>query len=337
MILTAGALAVTGVLTPQVIHRDIVEKVAVTPVLSSPLLARERDASTLAERLAPAIVRLDITHGATTSPGSGVLFRDDGLVLTAAHLVAAATSITAVLTDGRRLEGSLVGIDPLTDVGLIDIDGHGFPIAVLATTPNLKVGAPTVAISAPLGNGSDPSVSTGVISGLDRRLNGADEQPLHGMIQTSARVAPGSAGGALVDANGAVIGLMTSTLDQTDGALAVAIPIDLAHRVAVHLLATGHMAHGWLGLDGADLSGDEAEVLSVLGGAKVQRVHASSPAAHAGLVPDDVITELDGTAVHSISALVARLRSHDPGDKVVVGYWRDGRHAEVTVTLVERR
>lgn len=335
VVITTGALAVAGVLSPEVIQRYIVEKVAVTPVLSSPLLAGEHDAAALAERVAPAIVRLDITQGASTATGSGVLFRDDGLVLTAAHLVTAAATINAVLADGRRLDGVVVGVDPLTDVALIDVDGEGLPIAVLGTAANLKVGAPTVAISTPLSSGASPSVTTGVISALDRRVDGAGGQPLHGMIQTSAPVAPGSAGGVLVDANGAVIGLLTSATDQTSGGFAVATPIDLAHRVAEHLLATGRMAHGWLGVQGADLSGDEATALRLPGGAKVERVDVSSPAALAGLAPDDVITELDRAPVNSISALVARLRSHAPGDKVVVGYWRAGQHAEVTVTLVE--
>lgn len=336
VVLTTGALAVTGVLTPQVIQREIIEKVAVTPVLSSPLFAGERDASALAERLAPAIVRLDITQAASTPPGTGVLFRDDGLVLTAAHLVAAATSISVVLADGRRLDGLLVGVDPLTDVALIDIEGQGFPTAVLGTAANLKVGAPTVAISAPRIGGAGPAVTTGVISGLDRRVDGVGAEPLHGMIQTSAPVAPGSAGGALVDATGAVIGLMISPTDGTGNAFAAATPIDLAHRVAEHLLATGYMAHGWLGVEGSDLSDADAKTLSVPGGAKVRRVDANSPAALAGLAPDDAITELDGAPVTSISALVARLRSHDPGDKVVVGYWRSGQHAEAAVTLTER-
>lgn len=336
VVLTTGALAVTGVLSPQVIRREIVEKVAVTPVLSSPLLAGERDASALAERLAPAIVRLDITQGANATTGSGVVFRNDGLVLTAAHLVTAATLITAVLTDGRRLDGVLVGVDPLTDVALVDLDGQGLPVAVLGTGTNLKVGAPTMAIGAALTGGADPSVTTGVISALDRRVDGAGGQPLHGMIQTSAPVAPGSAGGVLVDASGAVIGLLSSSTDEPTRALAVATPIDLVRRVADHLLATGRMAHGWLGVEGSDLSSDEATTLSVPGGAKVRRVDARSPAALAGLAPDDVITEVDGAPVRSISVLVARLRSHDPGDKVRLGYWRHGQHAEVTVTLDQR-
>jgi len=336
VVLTTAALAVTGVLSPQVIQREIVEKVAVSPVLSSPLFAGERDASALAERLAPAIVRLDITQGASTSTGSGVVFRDDGLMLTAAHLVATATSITAVLADGKRVSGLLVGVDPLTDVALVDVDGQSLPVAVLGTSANLKVGAPTVAIGAAPASGTDPSVTTGVISGLDRRVDGPGGQPLHGMIETSAPVAPGSVGGVLVDASGAVIGLLTAAEGQAGEAHVVATPIDLAHRVASHLLASGHMAHGWLGIEGADLSGDEARALSVPGGAKVHRVSASSPAALAGLAPDDVITELDGAPVQSISALVARLRAHDPGDKVLVGYWRHGQHAEVIVRLVER-
>lgn len=333
--LTTAVIAVTGSLSPQVIEREIVEKVAVTPVVSSPMLRGDHGVVAVAERLSPAIVRLDVEQAGGTATCSGVLFRDDGLVLTSAHVVAGATAISVVLTDGRRLDGRLVGLDGVTDVALVDVDGQGFPVAVLGTADGLEVGAPAIAIGSPLGLDGGPSVTTGVISALDRRVDATSGEQLHGMIQTDAPVAPGSSGGALLDANGAVIGIMTAVADQPGGRFGFATPIDLAHRVAQQLLATGHMAHGWLGVEGADLTAEQARAMSVAGGARVQRVAASSPAARAGLTPDDVITEVDGKAIRSTSNLVVRLRAHDPGDPVRVGYWRDGQHAEVTITLVE--
>lgn len=333
--LTTAVIAVTGSLSPRVIEREIVEKVAVTPVVSSPMLRGERGVVAVAERLSPAIVRLDVEQAGGTATGSGVLFRDDGLVLTSAHVVAGATAISVVLTDGRRLDGHLVGLDGVTDVALVDVDGQGFPVAVLGTADGLEVGAPAIAIGSPLGLDGGPSVTTGVISALDRRVDASGGEQLHGMIQTDAPVAPGSSGGALVDANGAVIGIMTAVADQPGGRFGFATPIDLAHRVAQQLLATGHMAHGWLGVEGTDLTAAQAMAMRVAGGARVQRVTASSPAAQAGLTPDDVITEVDGKAIRSTSNLVVQLRAHDPGDQVVVGYWRRGQHTEVTITLVE--
>ncbi len=334
--LTTGVIAVTGSLSPRVTERYVVEKVAVTPVVSSPMLRGERGVVAVAERLSPAIVRLDVELPGGGTTGSGVLFRDDGLVLTSAHVVADALSISVLLADGRRLAGRLVGFDVTTDVGLVDLDGQRFPVAVLGSAAGLEVGAPTIAIGSPLGLEGGPSVTTGVISALERRVEAVGGEPLHGMIQTDAPVAPGSSGGALVDANGSVIGIMTAVAAEPSGRFGFATPIDLAHRVADQLLASGHMAHGWLGVEGADLSAAQAERLSVLGGALVRRILPGSPAATAGLVADDVITEVDGSPIRSISHLIVQLRAHDPGDKVVIGYWRNGTHNETRVTLTER-
>jgi putative serine protease PepD len=334
--LSTAIIAATGSLSPRVIERDVVEKVAVTPVVSSPMVGGERGVVAVAERLSPAIVRLDVDQPDGTGTGSGVLFRDDGLVLTSAHVVAAATAISVVLTDGRRLEGHLIGFDRVTDVALVDLDGEGFPVAVLGTAEDLEVGATTIAIGSPLGFEGGPSVPTGVISAVNRRVDTPDGEVLHGMIQTDAPIAPGSSGGALVDASGAVIGITTAVADQPAGGFGFATPIDLARRVADQLLRTGHMVHGWLGVEGADLTAQQARAMGVEGGAVVRTVAAGSPAAGIGLAMDDVITEVAGQHIGSVSGLVVQLRAHDPGDQVVVGYWRHGRHAEVTVTLAER-
>jgi S1-C subfamily serine protease len=334
--LAVGVIAVTGTLSPRIVERQVVEKVAVTPVVSSPMVRGERGVVAVAERLSPAIVRLDVDGDGGSATGSGVLFRDDGLVLTSAHVVAGTTAISVVLTDGRRLHGQLVGADAATDIAVVDVEGDGFPVAVLGTSEGLEVGAPTIAIGSPLGLAGGPSVTTGVISAVGRRVEAASGETLHGMIQTDAPIAPGSSGGALVDANGAVIGITTAVASEPGGRFGFATPIDLAHRVADQLLRTGHMVHGWLGVEGADLSTDMAEALGVEGGAVVRSVAPGSPAEAAGLAADDVITEVDGEPIGSISELVVELRDRDPGDDVVVGYWHGGEHAETTATLVER-
>lgn len=333
--LSTAALAATGWLAPDVVEREVVEKVAVTPVVSSPTARGDQGVVAVAQRLSPAIVRLDVTTPEGLSTGSGVLFRDDGLLLTSAHVVEGVTAISVVLTDGRRLAGTLLGLDEVTDIALVDLEGHDFPVAVLGTSADLEVGAPTIAIGSPLGLAGGPSVTTGVISAIDRRVETSRGEPLHGMIQTDAPIAPGSSGGALLDAAGSVIGITTAVADQPGGRFGFATPIDLAHRVAEQLLRTGHMAHGWIGVEGTDLASAEAQRMGVAGGASVRAVIAGSPAEAAGLAVDDVITEVDGRPVSSISGLVVRLRDHDPGDDVVVGYWRDGRHQEATVTLAE--
>lgn len=333
--LSTGVIAVTGALSPRVVERAVVEKVAVTPVVSSPMVRGERGVVAVAERLSPAIVRLDVDGPSGPATGSGVLYRDDGLLLTSAHVIDGATTVEVVLTDGRRFDGRIVGTDALTDVGLVDIDGDHLPIAVLGTAEGLEVGAPTIAIGSPLGLEGGPSITTGVISGVQRRVESPSGEPLHGMIQTDAPIAPGSSGGALVDASGAVIGITTAVADEPGGRFGFATPIDLARRVADQLLASGQMVHGWLGVVGTDLSARQAEAMGVPGGALVRSVEAGSPAATAGLTAGDVITEVDGRSVSSISRLVVALRELGPGEPVVISYWRDGPH-EATVTLAAR-
>ncbi len=279
----------------------MVEKVAVTPVVSSPMLRGERGVVAVAERLSPAIVRLDVDGANGPATGSGVLYRDDGLLLTSAHVVAGTDAIDVVLTDGRTFDGHLVGSDPLTDVALVRIDGDHLPVAVLGTAEGLEVGAPTIAIGSPLGFEGGPSVTTGVISAVQRRIEAAGGDALHGMIQTDAPIAPGSSGGALVDASGAVIGITTAVASEPGGRFGFATPIDLARRVADQLLATGRMVHGWLGVEGTDLTSEQASAMNVPGGAVVRTVAAGSPAALAGLAAGDVITEVDGHEVRSIS------------------------------------
>lgn len=155
------------------------------------------------------------------------------------------------------------------------------------------------------------------------------------MIQTTAPISAGSSGAALLDDSGALIGVMTAVRGDEPGS-GFAVPIDLVHRVAEQLLASGEAQHCWLGVEGADLPTDQAILMRIAGGAVVQRVATRSPAAAVGLAPSDVITEIDDTDIRSVSNLVVQLRSHAPGDRVVVGYWRAGRHSTVRVTLGAR-
>ena len=335
--LSTGVIATTGALSPEAVERAVVEKVAVTPVVSSPMVRGERGVVAVAERLRPAIVRLDVDTSGGPATGSGVLFRDDGLLLTSAHVVAHATEITVVLTDGRSLDGHLVGLDVPTDVALVDLDGTGFPVAVLGTARDLEVGAPTIAIGSPLGFEGGPSVTTGVISAVERRIESVEGFSLHGMIQTDAPIAAGSSGGALVDASGAVIGITTAVAEEPGGRFGFATPIDLAHRVADELLATGKVVHGWLGINGVDLTAAEADKRDLAGGgALVRDIAAGSPAAAAGLLADDVITHVGANRVRTASALVVALREHRPGDTVVIRWWRDGERHEASIPLAAR-
>ena len=311
----------------------VVEKVAVTPVVSSPMLGGDRGVTALADRVSPTIVRVVVHGPADVHTASGVIMRTDGLVLTSAAEVADGRSLVVELHDGRRHDASVVGLDLPTDVAVLQIDAHDLPVAVMGSSATLEPGIPTVAFGCPHGTDAMPRLATGVVSALDRRVD-APGSVLHGMIQTDAPIEGAAAGGPLIDATGAVIGITASITGEAG--FGYATPIDLVARVARQLIASGHAVHGWMGVEGADLPLAEAEAMRVDGGARVRQVAQGGPAELAGLASGDVITEVSGQPVASSSDLVVALRHHDPGDTVTVGYWRDGVPGATEVTLGTR-
>ncbi len=271
--------------------------------------------------------------------GSGVLFRDDGYLITNAHVVSDATAINVILADGSQHEGSLVGTDPDSDIAVVKIGGSGHPIALLGQAATLQVGQTAIAIGSPLGLEGGPSVTLGVISALNRTVDthGGDAA-LTGMIQTDASIAAGSSGGGLFDTNGALVGITTAvaiTESGTEG-LGFAIPIEEARRVAEQLVTDGKVVRVWLGVRGADMSTSAEQDHGTEGGAMLREVVVGGPAATAGLLSGDVITRIDDVDISSMSSLVVALRSHQPGETVMVTYRRGGAESTVNVVLAEK-
>jgi S1-C subfamily serine protease len=292
----------------------------------------------IAEDVSPAIVRIEVS-GDRNGTGSGVVFRDDGYLLTNAHVVVDAQRITVVLADGREHGGTLVGTDPLTDVAVVKIDDEGpFTVAVLGSAAPLRVGQAAVAIGSPLGLIGGSSVTTGVISALGRSVLTPAGPPLLDMIQTDAAIAPGSSGGALLDGAGSVVGITTAIAVSDTGVegLGFATPIDIARSVADDLIVSGKAVHVWLGIEGRDLDATSAAARGVDGGAVVVDVVGDSPAAAAGLATDDVIVAISGTPVRSMSALVIALRDRRPGDRMELEVLRQDDRSTVDLELATR-
>ena len=283
----------------------------------------------IAERAGAAIVQLRVQTGAATEAGSGVVFRTDGHALTSAHLVRDATSLRALLPTGREVAATLVGSDPDTDTAVIKLEEGPFPVATLGSAMNLHVGQTAVAIGS--------SVTVGVISALHREVRPAAGEPtLFDMIQTDAGISPGSAGGALLDEYGAVIGITTAVTDDAGGTPGFATAIDTARSVADELIRTGRVVHAWLGIEGTDVHGSIASELDVDGGAMVAQVKDTSPAHRGGLAPRDVIVGVNGRAVRSMGELVMVLRGLGPGATADLEVVREGRHRSVVLVLAER-
>ena len=339
--LTIGAVAAAGAFSEAPVVRETVVRETVAPALAvSPGSAGSGGAVVrIAAEASPAIVRIDV-RGDLDGSGSGVLFRDDGHVLTNAHVVDDADRIMAVLSDGTALEAELVGVDELTDVAVVKVASpEPFPTAVLGSAADLAVGQPTVAIGSPLGLLGGSSVTTGVVSALGREVDGQDGPPLLDMIQTDAAIAPGSSGGALLDMRGTVIGITTAIAVSQVGAegLGFAVPIDLAVRIASQLIDGGKAVHVWLGIEGRNLDVADAAAAGLRGGAEITDVRRGSPAADAGLEVGDIVVAIGDLPVPSMSGLVVVLRERLPGEVVTLRVVRDGVERDHQVTLEERR
>ena len=281
----------------------------------------------------PSVVTLQFSDGDNSQLGSGVILTADGLIMTNNHVVArmsdgrhAPASTAVTLNDGRTAAFDLIATDPKSDIAIgraRDVSGLT-PIAIGSST-NLRVGQPVAAVGSPLGLRG--TVTAGIVSALNRLICPATEPdvPLSAYyaIQTDAAINPGNSGGALVDMNGALVGINAAeaVVPGAEGAgitahgsigLNYAIPIDHATRIAAELAATGRASHGWLGVQ-ATSDGDAhgARITGVLGG---------GPAAAAGLPVGALITKLDDQIIGSGDALIAAVQSKEPGTSVTLAF-----------------
>jgi S1-C subfamily serine protease len=251
--------------------------------------------------------------------GSGVILRDDGHVLTTADLVQGHERVRVWDLDGTEHQGEVIGVDPDTDVAVVAVRGLAAQGALLGHSDTLAVGDPARALN--LQRRGAALVRSGIVAGLGVTVARDDDRNLHGLIGTDIVQPDPIEGAALLDADGAVIGITTGVGDSD--ALR-AVPIDLARVVAHDLIATGGSDHPWLGIEGRDLDPGSAADLGIAGGAELETVLEESPAEEAGLRHADVVTHVGDTEVTSMGDLVTALRHLDPGDRVRLGYLRDG-------------
>lgn len=329
VLVTVGLLAAAGAFDGSDPKREVVVREAVRPAIAS-MSTRGSSVAAMAGDVAPAIVRLDVT-GDDAGTGSGVLFRDDGHVLTSAQVVADAAELTAVLASGETVGARVVGVHPDTDVAVVKLDGDGpWPTAALGTTEGLAVGDPAIAVGTPRGPGREASsVTVGVVSAVGRQITLPQGAVLSDMVQTDAAITSGSSGGALLDRSGSVIGVITAfaVTEPGDGGLGFATPVDVARAVADDLIALGRARQVWFGVRGSGEHGSGVELTAVVDG---------GPADQGGMRAGDVVRRVDGRPVGTMSSLRVSLLRHHPGETVVVVYDRDRERRTARVTLGER-
>jgi len=289
----------------------------------------------IVRRIEPSVVAVLSAIG----EGSGVVWRQDGLVVTNAHVVAGAESVELAFADGKRSPARVLATDALTDLALLRSDRGDLPAATFA--PDLPVvGELAIAIGNPLG--FENTVTAGIISGLHREIPGAAAvaPALVDLIQTDAAISPGNSGGALVDGSGQVVGINVAHIPPEARAVSIgfAIPSPTVRDVVTQLLEHGSVRHAFIGIQSAPLTPEIARLLRVEAdsGVLVIEVVPAGPADRAGMRPGDVIVSVDGDPVDSVEAFLGALRAHRPGDRVKVDAVREGKRLAFEVTLAER-
>jgi serine protease DegQ len=290
----------------------------------------------IVRKVEPSVVT--IAHDQGT--GSGVVWSEDGVVVTNAHVVGEVRDVEVAFFDGRRAAGQVRATDPDTDLAVVDVErGDLRPATFQQALP--AVGELAVAMGSPLG--FQNTITAGIISGLHREIPGSASQGIRSLvdlIQTDAAISPGNSGGALVNARGEVVGINVAYIPPEQGAVAIgfAIPGATAVDVVGQLLRNGRATHSYLGIQPDQVTREVATQLGLeqARGVVALEVIGGGPAARAGLRPGDVIVAMDDAAVETVEDLYAELRRRRPGSEARLTFIRDRRQREATVTLADR-
>jgi S1-C subfamily serine protease len=312
--------------------------------------------TTVFERVSPSVVAIQAMKINKAKPqrrfetvvGSGVIIDKDGQILTNAHVVDGAASLSVTLDSGNRVTARIVGLDPVLDVALLRVDpGNPLPVARLGDSAGIRVGDEVVAIGNPIG--LDQTMTRGIVSAMNRLLPGISDEP---MIQTDTPINPGNSGGPLVDRCGTVIGINT-LISEDAQSIGFAVPVNAAKAILRDLREVGRVVRPWLGMQGRAVDNRLSAVvrMPITPGYLVEVVYDGSPADRAGvrggnlsvvvqgdeyLLGGDILTQINGTPIRSHQDYVARVKTLRVGQRVKIVVVRDGTPRELSVTVAER-
>ncbi|MCX2732028.1 trypsin-like peptidase domain-containing protein [Saccharopolyspora sp. NFXS83] len=306
------------------------------PPARSASVAPEGSVQGVAQKVLPSVVQLQMQSAQGSGEGSGIVLSQDGYILTNAHVAEGAGQgkLTAMFNDNRSASVRVIGSDPRSDLAVVKADITGLTPAELGRSDDLPVGSPVVAIGSPFGLSG--TVTSGIVSAKDRPVRAGgqsgDQESVLNALQTDAAINPGNSGGPLVDMDGRVVGINSAIYSPGSGqeqggsvGLGFAIPIDQAQRTAKELKDTGSATQTTLGVRIRSAEG---------GGAVVADVVPNGPAQQAGMQNGERITKFDGRFIEDADALVATVRSHQPGQKVQVTLTGANGGPERTIDVV---
>jgi serine protease Do len=265
--------------------------------------------------------------------GSGFIVDSNGTIVTNNHVVKGAKSVSVTLDDGTQLPAKVLGTDPRTDIAVLKVDAHKpLPYIQLGNSETVKPGQWVVAMGNPFGLGG--TVTAGIVSARGRDIG---DGPYDQFIQIDAPINQGNSGGPLFTQDGKVIGMNTAILSPSGGSIGIgfAIPSDMIRTVVSQLEKTGHVTRGYIGVEAQKISPTMAKALHLSedNGALLAGVQSDSPASHAGLVPGDVITGVNGKQVKDPRDLAVNVAAVQPGDEAKLDVLHNGQSNSVSVKV----
>ena len=359
LVLAAIMLVLAVMVVPSFLGLDSVEAMEQTAVIDQTQAVEQTSPygtvyTDVYNRVSPSVVAIRVNTDMGGGAGSGFVFDRNGHIITNNHVVDGALDIEVEFFDGTLTRGEIVGVDPDSDLAVIKVnipEDRLFPVE-FANSENLIVGQEVVAIGSPFSQ--EWTLTRGIVSALNRTIQGLNSFSIGGVIQTDAPINPGNSGGPLLDIDGRVIGVNSQILSasRSSSGVGFAIPSNLTQRVAKALIEVGEMEYSFIGISGGDVNLSLIESLNLpnnLRGVVVSDVVPGGPAALGGLsnavisgentlTSADIITAVDGTPVRGMDDLVAYLaRNTSPGQQVRLSVLRNGtQQVELDITLTSR-
>ena len=267
--------------------------------------------------------------------GSGFIIREDGYILTNAHVVLGSQETKVTLENGKIFSGKIRGVDTMMDLAVVRIEASGLHVPEMAKDGNLKIGQMAIAIGSPLGLVGGPTVTAGVVSALERSVQ-TEVTFMEGLIQTDAAINPGNSGGPLINSSGLVIGINSAIIPFAQG-IGFAIPIEPAMWIAEQLMERGEVIRPWISINAVDVNPKLVAYynLPIDKGVVITKLVPGSEADRSGIEIGDIIIQIDDAQINNVKDLIKVITKHEVGDIITLGLFRGQKKIQLK-TKIER-